>query len=525
MIELSVYQLKIKIGAILDLSQIKVLDNSMEMDNRNYQVKIEGGKYNCDPKNPNKFTAQQIATYKIIFLVNKYDGNVEQKECIVEVEDVEPTITVDSKSNILTYSTPQMKLPSFKVSHPCSEFGTGDVITSVRVCRTSFIGNDIDYTVKHGSDGYSVDLLEHGTDNNTQPCGGEYSVIYKAVSPTGLESEKVLTFAVGAEAKAALSKKEKDAKKPKLGKNKINVVIVSLVLVISLVLGVFLSNGVLDDFTNNEGQGTGGQPSTEGTEPETPSTDETDESLKAINPGSPADAYAYGDAYLKTLQSYSITYNGSFYGSKSVAGIDFNINEALSGKQKYKDVVYYTYLNVVKNSNFGGNVYLRTVMPGFDIVLSQMNKSEKRFNADVWEEGKVSDFALFLNRKAGKPYIKINRDTISSVKSFAYNGTDWNYKVELDPTTALAEYNPAIRSMFAMFIDNFSYRFEKVTVTGSVNKYGQPKTINYEIVCDVDVKYKQYDISINNAVLRFSETFSEFNKVTVIEDAFTGPVG
>jgi hypothetical protein len=163
-------------------------------------------------------------------------------------------------------------------------------------------------------------------------------------------------------------------------------------------------------------------------------------------------------------------------------------------------------------------------MPGANIVLSQMNKREKVFG-DAWDESTVDKFALFLNRKAGKPYIKVDQSTVTNQISFSHDGNKWDYTLELDPDKALADYKPSINSMFNIFIDNYTYTIKSVKVTGSITaRGGQPIKNKYEIVCGVTVTYKGIKINISNAMLTFTENFSKYNKVTQVVDEYVNPI-
>ena len=237
------------------------------------------------------------------------------------------------------------------------------------------------------------------------------------------------------------------------------------------------------------------------------------------------DIYNYAENYIKNAGSYLIKYSGTFYGSKTIAGKEYRVAESISGKTKKHNCVYYSVLDVTKNlgSNFGGNVYVRSIMPDSALVLNQINTREKVFN-ESWTETLTNDFDLFLNRKGGKPYIKVNTNTHTSI---SHTGSKDGYElsIKLKPNDALAEYNKSIRAIFKIFIDDFSYNVRELELTATIDKYGRPKSFVYTLICNVSVEYKGIDVDIEGAKLTFTEDFSHFNGVNIIENEFVKSIG
>lgn len=523
--ELSTYSLNKKLGEKINLSEIKVLSEGNELNSSLYTRTVTGGRFETDAKNADIIKPCQIAKYTIAYK-STVDGE-DVQICTIEVEDVTPEVVVNHKGDEIDVKGNTVKLPSYTINHPCTTFAVGKVATYVKVVRSSFIGNDISYTVKPEKDGtFTVDLLEHGTNNNTEPCVGEYTVTYKAISPTGIEAEKILTFNVGAGTKKAAPKK-KEKKSGGKTKNRINAIVISLVIVMSIVLGVTFSTGALDDLINkgDDTEQTPGDGSTEGGS----SGSYEQEELEAVVLTNVASCYDYGERYLEKALAYEIKYSGSFSANYSLAGISVKIDESLTGRTKKLDTVNYTYLDIKKNSNsdLGGNMFVRY----FDIdrreMWNQMNKKAKAFPDGDWTVTPMNDYALFLNRKRGKSYIKVDGSTIrNEYGGIKFNGTNWVYTVDVDPTAALVNYKPSIDSMFKIFIDDFRYNFTKLTVCGTYTKYGQPLEIDYTVYCNLTVTYKGKEFDIKGAKLNFTETFSNYNKTNmVLEDEFTGKVG
>ncbi len=196
-IELGAYETTVKIGTEVDLSDFKVTDEGVETDDYNYTITIDGGQYNVNPSDSNKFTPKEVGTYKVTYNVVVNGIDAETKEYVIVVEDVEPEITLLDKEPAVSYQNAEIVLPKFTASHPGEEIGLGNITTSIKVVRKPSSGSEVEYTVTEVANGYKFNPGEFDTDSNKKTGEGTYTVTYRAVAPTGKVAEKTFTFTVG----------------------------------------------------------------------------------------------------------------------------------------------------------------------------------------------------------------------------------------------------------------------------------------------------------------------------------------
>ncbi len=304
-------------------------------------------------------------------------------------------------------------------------------------------------------------------------------------------------------------------------KNKLNVMVLIVILCVSAVMGIFITGIELDGSNANGG---GKNDIVDGGEQEPEIIiEEPIKQLEIVQPANALVAYNSAENYLKNCPSYQVDYKGYFSGNKSLVGININISEILTGKMKKFETYYYSLMSVEKNGSIGGNIYVRAITMD-NSIINQVVYNEKKFD-DKWTTCNVEDFNLFLNRKQNISYIKVDPSTIINSTGFTFSNKTktYSYSLNVNATKAFEPYKNAINGIFSLFLSEYSYTFKSLLVNGQVDMYGRPVSLSFAAKCDVNVNWNGMNFVVEDAQFGFTETFSQFEKVTGIEGEFTQP--